>query len=377
MTSEEYTPSGAVDASYRLLESKIRGSLAAAVIGDALGAPTEQRSIAEIRRLFGGRVETFFAPPADSPYSKGRAAAQYTDDSSQMIMLAQALIDSDGEITARHVADLLIEWSKKPEYFPHFAGPSTRKAIAALEQGADPERIGADGREATVGASNGSAMRVAPAGLVHPGDVEAAVRTAAITCMPSHFTSIGVSAAGAIAAAVAVALRDGSTILDVVRGAMAGADLGNAIGASEGREVAGALVRSRIELAVHIASTSPDLDSAIRDIAGTVGTGLHASEAVPAAIGFFVAAGGDPWLAAIGAANAGDDTDTVGCMACSIAGAYAGFDAVPQDKLVQVLDANELDLEPIVTGLTRIARRNLGRASSSPTSTPTPTTEEK
>jgi ADP-ribosylglycohydrolase len=53
------------------LGDRIRGSLATAMIGDALGAPTEQRSIPEIRQLFGGRVEAFFAAPPDAPYAKG------------------------------------------------------------------------------------------------------------------------------------------------------------------------------------------------------------------------------------------------------------------------------------------------------------------
>lgn len=341
------------------LEDKVLGSLSAAVVADALGAPTEQRSIAEIRRLFGGRVETFFAPPADSPYAKGRKAAQYTDDSSQMIMLAEAYIRRDGVLTARDVADMILEWSSKPEYYPHFAGPSTRRAVEALRAGADPDTLGAEGREATTGASNGGAMRVAPAGLIHPGDVTAAVEAASITCRPSHFTSIGVSGAGAIAGAVAVALRDDATVLDVVRAALDGAELGHEIGATRGREVAGALVAKRIELAVHIASTARDLDQAIGEIAGVVGTGLHTSEAVPAAIGFFVAAAGDPWWTAVAAANAGDDSDTVGCMASAIAGAYSGSGAVPSDALSQVLRANDLDLRPVADGLARLARATL------------------
>lgn len=353
LTSPENTPDAA---SFTQLEDRVLGSLSAAVVADALGAPTEQRSIREIRQLFGGRVETFFAPPADSPYAKGRKAAQYTDDSSQMMMLAEALIRGKGEITPRDMADILLTWSQDPQYYPHFAGPSTQRAVEALRGGADPATLGAQGREATTGASNGGAMRVAPAGLVNPGNIPAAVRTAAITCQPSHFTSIGVSGAGAIAAAVAVALRDDATVIDVVRAALEGAERGYEIGATEGREVAGALVTKRIELAVHIASTSRTLDQAIEDIAGTVGTGLHTSEAVPAAIGFFVAAAGDPWQAAIAAANAGDDSDTVGCMAASIAGAYSGIAAVPADKLRDVLAANELDLSPLAAGLAEVAR---------------------
>lgn len=357
MTSTSTTKDAALSAAtFTQLDARILGSLSAGVVADALGAPTEQRSIAEIRSLFGGRVETFFAPPADSPYAKGRQAAQYTDDSSQMIMLAEALVRGKGEITPRDMADILLTWSEDPQYYPHFAGPSTRRAVEALRDGADPATLGAQGREATTGASNGGAMRVAPAGLVNPGNIAAAVRTAAITCQPSHFTSIGVSGAGAIAAAVAVALRDDATVMDVVRASLEGAELGNEIGATEGREVAGALVAKRIELAVHIASTTRNIDQAIEQIAGAVGTGLHTSEAVPAAIGFFVAAAGDPWLAAVGAANAGDDSDTVGCMSASIAGAYSGIGAVPEDKLAAVLAANDLDLTTLASGLAEVAR---------------------
>lgn len=337
------------------LEDRIHASLAAAVIGDALGAPTEQRSMREIRRLWGGRVESFREPPADSPYAKGRKPAQITDDSSQMLMLAEAFIAGGGAVTARSVADMVLAWSRNPDYFPHFAGPSTRRAIEALSRGADPETVGAEGRETTMGTSNGGAMRVAPAGLVHPGDVRAAVEAAAITCRPSHFTNIGVAGAGAIAAAVAVALADDATVVDVVRAARSGARLGAEIGARDGRDAAGASVLARIDLAVEIAITSEDIDDAAVRIADRVGTGLHAAEAVPAAIGFVVAAGGDPWHTVVAAANAGDDSDTVGCMAGAIAGALSGLAHVPPDAYAQVVEANELDLASLASRLAAVA----------------------
>ncbi|QYG13160.1 ADP-ribosylglycohydrolase family protein [Microbacterium sp. PAMC22086] len=355
------SPRESTQGSFDNLDDKILGSLATALIGDALGAPTEQRSIQEIRTLFGGRVETFLEPPADSPYSKGRKAAQITDDSSQMLMLAQAFIDGNGDVTARAVADMVLTWSENTDYFPHFAGPSTRRAIDALRNGADPEIIGAEGRETTMGTSNGGAMRVAPAGLVYPGDIEGAVHAAAVTCRPSHFTNVGVSGAGAIAAAVAAALRDNASMTDVVRAAREGARLGAAIGGTQGRESAGASVASRMDLAVSIAMTSDDLDTAVSRIADTVGSGLHSAEAVPAALGCFVAAGGDPWWTVVAAANIGDDSDTVATMAGSIAGAYSGFARVPSDKIQQVLAANDLQIGGIAEGLTRIARSRVAQ----------------
>lgn len=319
-----------------------------------MGAPTEQRSVVENRQLFGHRVEQFYEPPEDSPYAAGRKAGQITDDSSQMFMLAEAFIQGGGSVTARAVADMLLAWTQT-EYFPRFAGPSTKRAVEALRKGADPETLGAQGRETNVGTTNGSAMRIAPAGLVHPGDPRAAVRAAAITCRPSHFTSIGVAGSGAIAAAVAVALLDNSTIVDVVRAAVFGAELGAQIGADEGREVAGADVAKRIKLAAAIGLTSPDLDTAIERLTTEIGTGLPIVESVPATLGFFVAAAGDPWQAIIGAATAGDDSDTVGCMVGSIAGAFRGIRAVPTHAREVVREANGLDLDSLSTRLAAVA----------------------
>jgi ADP-ribosylglycohydrolase len=69
------------------------------------------------------------------------------------------------------------------------------------------------------------------------------------------------------------------------------------------------------------------------------------SEAVPASLGIFLAAEGDPFLCVVGGANSGSDTDTVACIAGSIAGAFKGFTAVPVDLYWQVVEANGLDLE--------------------------------
>jgi ADP-ribosylglycohydrolase len=329
----------------RILYDRVLGSLACACIGDALGAPTEQRSIGEIRRIWGGRVDKFYPPPDDSPYANGRRAAQITDDASQMLHLVDAYLECEGILTPDSVATALLRWSENPQYFPRFVGPSTRAGIERLRNGDDPVAAGRAGRLTDEGTSNGAAMRVAPAGLMHPGDPEAAVRDAVITCLPTHGTNLAISGAGCVAAAVAVAMVPGNELLDVTHAAQWGAAKGEILGRKCGREVAGPSVRRRLDLALELAVTASDLEEAVRDIAALVGTGLHVSEAVPAAVGIFVAANGDPFPAVVGGANAGGDTDTVACIAGSIAGAYRGFGHIPQDAYQQMLNANGLDLE--------------------------------
>ena len=87
-----------------------------------------------------------------------------------------------------------------------------------------------------------------------------------------------------------IAGRGTITARAMVRAAMWSAEEGERIGAEHGREVAGPSVRRRIELAAEIGMSSPSLDAAIRRIADVVSAGLPAAEAVPAALGLFVAA---------------------------------------------------------------------------------------
>jgi len=336
---------------------RVLGSLATACIGDALGMPAEQRSPAEIQQLWGGWLREFQPPPADSPYAEGRSAGQITDDASQMIGLVETYLEEPDGLTAQGMGRMLLRWSQT-QYYPRFAGPSTKRAIEALREGGDPENLGREGRLSTDGTSNGAAMRVAPAGLRHPGDIDAAIADAVTSCRPSHLTNIGVSGAAAVAAAVSRALVPGAGLLDVVAAARYGARQGQRIGSEVGRDVAGPSIERRIELAVSAAMTADDFPAAVRAVTDIVGSGLGMAEAVPAAIGIFVAAGGDPLLTCVGGANAGDDTDTLACIGGSIAGALRGFSAVPQDLYRDVVAINELDLEGLAKSFVSVIVRD-------------------
>jgi len=339
------------------LYDRILGSLAAGAIGDAMGAATEQRSFSEIVSLFGGPVREFRRPPPDAPFSGGREAAQITDDTGQMVAMAQAIIASDGALTVPTVVTHLLRWAEDPEVFRRFAGPTTRAAIEELRKGTDPYLVGRQGRLTSLGTSNGAAMRVAPAGLAHPGDLEAAVRDAVTMCLPTHATQLAIAGACAVAAGIARALTPDADVFAVVQAAFWGARRGEEIGRREGRIAAGPSVLRRMETAVSLAVRGGDVIETIQDIHAHVGSGLHIAEAVPAAIGIVVAAGGDPLEAIVGGVNIGDDTDTVAIIAGCVAGALRGFQAVPRELYDRVERANALGLGEIAQGLTAVARR--------------------
>lgn len=328
------------------LKSKILGSLAAGAMGDALGSATEQLTMDEIYETFGGLVTKFFAPVKEYTFAFGRKAGQVTDDTGQMLELVQSYFDAPNNvISARGAADALLRWAEDPECFAKFAGPTSRQAIIRLREGADPIAIGME-RKPGLGASNGCAMKIAPAGLFHPGDLPGAIADACEICRPTHATNIGMSAAAAVAAGIAEALSQGSDLFSVYRACLYGAREGCRVSESIGRVIAGPSVEDRIKLAASIAMNADNLEDACRKIGERVGTGLPAAEAVPAAIGLMIAAGGDPLKTIAACASAGDDTDTVAIIAGSIAGALHGFEHIPMGLYREMIAANPgMDLE--------------------------------
>ncbi|MDD2201487.1 MAG: ADP-ribosylglycohydrolase family protein [Firmicutes bacterium] len=340
------------------LEDRILGSLAGAAIGDAMGATTEQMTIDEIISKYDGLVDRFYPPEEDRPFAAGRSAAQITDDASLMMELVKVYVEAGNRpFTPEDAATSLLRWADKPEYYPRFAGPSTMAAIDQLRAGEDPRVVGKAGTLSSERTSNGGAMKIAPAGLANPGNPEAAAKEACIVCLPSHGTQIAMSSAAAIAAGVAEACRPGADTLSVAQACMYGATEGERLGKQWGRTTPGPSIRARIMLAIHLALESRDLEDACRKIADYVGAGLGAAEAVPAAVGLFVAANGTPLKAIMGGVNVGDDTDTIACMSGALAGALHGIHSIPSDLYEQVEKANNLNLEEWANKLACVARQ--------------------
>jgi ADP-ribosylglycohydrolase len=335
----------------------VQGGLAVSLIGDALGSATEALSPDEIQQVFGGKVTTFQPPPEGTPAAKsGRAVGQLTDDTTEMLEMVEAMIDSGGQLKIEEVVKHLLKWAENEVLFDSFAGPSTRKAIKRLREGDDPHKTGLPPRKywPETGLTDGAAMKVAPAGLAHPGDLDAAIQDAVTMSIPTHHTDVAFAGAAATAAAIAQALVPGTTPLAVADAAIYGAQQGYEIGKEDDCVVYRASIVDRIRLALRLVAGEPDFDQACLALANTIGCGLPIIEAVPTGIGIFVAGRGDPNLAVIGAANIGGDADTVGAITGGIAGAYAGIEAVDEDLYGQMVEANDLDIEDITRRLVAV-----------------------
>jgi ADP-ribosylglycohydrolase len=199
-------------------------------------------------------------------------------------------------------------------------------------------------------------MRVSVVGLIHPGDVAGAARDAALQATPTHNTDVAMSGAAAVAGAVAMALAPGAQLDAILNAGIAAAEIGRGLGPT----YMGASVARRIRLALEIAGRADDPRTRLQEIYDLVGSTLAISESVPAAFGVLAMAGGDPTQTAIYAAALSGDADTVGAMACAIAGAWRGADAIAADVCKTLREANpELDFETTARRLVELAERTV------------------
>ncbi len=195
-------------------------------------------------------------------------------------------------------------------------------------------------------------MRVAPIGIVHAGDCEAALRDAIAASIPTHNTHNAMQAAASVAFAVAEAIMPSTTIERIIAAGQEGARRGREFGAWSWATP----LEKRIELAVRLVNEAGGLDDALQSLYDYVGAGLDPAESVASAIGIVVAARGDPMSAIFASVNIGGDTDTIAAIAGGICGAWRGIESLDAGLLNTVEQVNALNLEGVAHQLVRARR---------------------
>lgn len=333
---------------------KILGGLLGGAVGDAMGAPTEGRSTKQILQHFGHAVFDFEKPPADS-FGAGNEAGQLTDDFSCAYFIARHIVDHNGDINENIVREAMIDWSEHAVFFDRFVGPTTLQAIRRFKGEKIEDSGGLD--VVTRQATNGSGMKISPIGLFNPGNLDQAIADAVTVTLPTHDNHLAISGACAVAAAVSQAMLPDADLYNVVQAGLYGASEGEYIGLKVGKEVAGASVVRRIEMAVDIALGTGTPWEKMIEIGDRIGSGLHVAEAIPAAFGLFVANNGDAMGSIKGGDNIGYDTDTVATMAGAIAGTLQGAGAFPGHYLELLDERNQIDISGLAAGIEKIALR--------------------
>jgi ADP-ribosylglycohydrolase len=302
------------------LYERILGSLMGAALGDALGAPTEGCSRAEITQRYGGLVRGF-QPRAAGASALRLLPGEVTDDTSQLLAFARALLACEGELDAARWTAALRDWL--------LTSPKARLA------GRRPAGSCTAGRNVRL---DGSTMRRwVPRTAPRCGWRRRAWSARAMSSAPLGWRGCAASRPTtprspprppAPSGGVAVALTSRGDLEAVLGACRRGAQLGEALGAREGRLVPGRSVADQIELAVSALAGSPSLEAALERIATRVGSSGLAVESVPAAIGVFAAARGRPYEAIVAGASIGGDCDTIASMAGALAGAFRGLQGI-------------------------------------------------
>ncbi len=350
------------------LNSKVLGSLVGAAAGDALGAATELRTIEQIKTDFNGWVTTFIAPPQDT-FGRCNEAGMVTDDFTQGRYILEAALDKSGEVSDEVLRKAFKRWMDYP-FYPNFTGPTTRAAMQrifndtrqSLQGNAEPSEPTQDAvliNNGNASATNGAAMKAWSASMLSLRTHEKLIATTYAIAHFTHNNVISVSGACAISTAVNAALSDGTTLKDVMEAAIKGADQGYSYAEQQGAMMmAGPSVARRIELAMQIGEKHASWETAVAELADIIGTGLHASEAVPAVFGILACCGNDPEEAILAGVNIGNDTDTVATMVGSIVGALHGIEELPGNYLPVLNEANKFDLEDLATRVLQLHNLN-------------------
>ncbi|MBZ9807406.1 ADP-ribosylglycohydrolase family protein [Mesorhizobium sp. BR1-1-9] len=326
------------------------GALVGGALGDALGMPTQLLSPQRIAELY-GHVADFVAPFADHPVSKGLPAGTITDDTEQALLLGRILVASGDRFEHARWVNALLGWEREVKARGSYdlLGPSTKRAIDAINKGVPAEEAGRGGD------TNGAAMRIAPVGIMmQPEPLDALVDKVAETCRATHNTSIAIASAAAVAAAVSRGIAGGDW-----RAASDSAVVAARRGATHGHWVTGGDIAARVAWAQDLVRGKTPRD-AVRLITDLVGTGVASQESVPAAFAVLEVASGDPWQAAVISANLGGDTDTIGAIAAGMAGACTGFARLPQERIASLKGIDMSQVRALAADLVA-ARMSKGR----------------
>lgn len=278
---------------------RLAGAALGTMCGDALGMPVEGWSAEAIKQKY-GRLDSM--QPGRLP------AGSYTDDSQMMVAILETLAHKD-RMDGPYLAQRFVEvFEPRRGYGGRIFGVMERLATGAAWDSAGTDSFG-----------NGGAMRVGVLGAFYADDTIACKKAALDQCRITHHHPQGLAGAVAQALAVRLACQLGAQgqqpepriYLDEIADAVESIDSHTA---------------ERLR-AMPILS-SGDEKAAIVELSKTYACDVTAAEAVPPAIGAFLAANSAEQAIVIGV-SLGGDTDTIGAMAGALAGAYWGLAALP------------------------------------------------
>lgn len=320
--------------------STAAGSLFGLAYGDALGKPTEFRTVEEIVARYG----------PGGPRDLAGNPALVTDDTQMALAVGHAL-RAAGQLTPQRLEPLLrdafVTWRRSPDN-NRAPGGTCMSACTRLA------RPGPWQHATVIGSKGcGANMRVTPVGLVPGLDLDSLAGIAQLQAALTHGHPTGLAAADLTAFAVR-ALRDGAslpTLPELLRErcttqrtryhrawlgelwSVARAASPQAFIAAGWDECAAALGRLLDALIVPDRSADPCL---------ATGAGWIAEEALTTGLYCALLFPDEPVVALARAATSSGDSDSIACLAGAFLGAAGGMNIWPHDWAARIEYADQL-----------------------------------
>ncbi|MEA1872102.1 MAG: ADP-ribosylglycohydrolase family protein [Chloroflexota bacterium] len=280
------------------LKSKFLGCLVGTAIGDALGARREGRGMSRSEDIvsLAEKLEQLI----------------YTDDTHMTIGIAESLIESKG-FDGEHMAQTFIRNYEDEPWRGYGPGPPI---IFGMIKSGEAWYSAANGLYRGGSFGNGSAMRVAPVGLLYSRNLEKLREIAHQSSSITHSHELGKEGAALQACAVALALNTPSD-----------------------EEIDWEVFLSKLQDFIQDQLYKEKV-AQIRELLGeqdkekvvaVLGNGIEAPRSVPTAIYCFLRQPQSYKDTVIYAISLGGDTDTIAAMAGAISGAYLGIEAIPSE----------------------------------------------
>lgn len=320
---------------------RILGTLYGQALGDAMGMPSELWPRSRVKAHFGW-IDHFLPGPAENNAACYFNRAEFTDDTSMALCLADAIVECNGQINPDVIGRNILRWAQEFDAFnKNVLGPTSKIALNAIRDGKPVAELENNG------VTNGAAMRVSPLGCLLPArDLDSFIDDVALASSPTHKSDLAVAGAVVVAWAISRAI-DGQSWASIVDSLPA-----IARHAQEKRVTTfSASLAARLELALDVVRSAQGVESASERLYQLVGAGTSTIESVPCAIAMVELAQGCPNRCAVLCANLGGDTDTIGAMATAICGALGGISAIDPSLKQQLDEVNQLDFDRYATAL--------------------------
>ena len=308
------------------LFDKVLGCLLGGEIGDAMGAPAENKTYQEIIDTF-GEITDF--------------SGFGTDDSALKHILCDAIVAADGYPTADAWAE---EWLNQEDLFIKgrlFWTPVMNGFWKIRAEGMVPREAGRGNM-----ASSSSAMCISPMGIINAGNPRQAALETYDVASPIHHNFCR-DAACSVAAVVAEALGSDASVDSILQAAV-----------THLPPVSARTMREFIQATLALAREVGDYDTfRARYYAERLLPGIampDSRETVPVTLSLFYLADGDPRQTIIYGANFGRDADTIASMAGALAGAFRGASVLPQAWVEKVKAESPRDHKKVAETLLNV-----------------------